>query len=90
MTDEEYNAAHLHVLLNYEEVQPYIGLVINILYFNMFFQNIFNTYLTLKRSDALGSFFTQEKREDNPSLSDEQVDALIATQFASWFRNNVS
>ena len=90
LTDEEYNAAHLHVLLNCEEVQPYIGLVVNISYFNMFFQNIFNTYLTLKRSVALGSFFTQEKREHNPYFSDQQVDALIATQFASWFRNNVS
>ena len=32
LIDEEYNVAHLHVLLNCEEVQPYIRLVVTILY----------------------------------------------------------
>jgi len=32
LSDEEYNVAHLHVLLNYEEVEPYIELVVNISY----------------------------------------------------------
>jgi len=30
LTDEEYNDTHLHILLNCEEVQFYIGLMINI------------------------------------------------------------
>ena len=30
LTDEEYNATHIYVLPNCEEVQPCIGLVVNI------------------------------------------------------------
>ena len=29
LTDAEYITAHLHVLINYDEVKPYIGLVVS-------------------------------------------------------------
>jgi len=70
LTDEEYNATHLHVLLNCEEVQPYIGLMVTFYMFNILFQRIVNMYIVLNLSDILGNFFTQENRERNPYLFD--------------------
>jgi len=37
-----------------------------------------------------GSLFKEEKRAQNQSLRDEDVDAMIEAEFFIWFRDNVS
>jgi len=37
-----------------------------------------------------GSMFKEEKRAQNQSLRDEDVDTIIEGEFSIWFRDNVS
>jgi len=36
-----------------------------------------------------GSLFKEEKRVQNQSLRDEDIDTMIEGEFSTWFRDNV-
>jgi len=50
---------------------------------------IYTVYIKLLMTN-FGSLFKKEKRAQNQSLRDEDIDTMIEGEFSTWFRDNVS
>jgi len=86
LTDAEYVVAHLHVLLNCEEVKPYLGRVVFLLPIEFIIQSA-SILIGFIKCDTI---FTEQVRTARPNINDADVDTIIETHFAGLFIENVS
>ena len=81
LTDRKYIATHLYMLLNCDEVKPYVGWMLP-------FNNRSCIEYILKNNSAFimctkcHRIFTEQVRTAHPNVSDVDIDTIIETHFA--------